>query len=142
MKQGKRVKHPDLSHDDDIPDIGMNDPLVREAYVNEETLEAIRRINRYILQLLHEDFARGGYLHTVCGLGEDSHEALKALLEQPWTDVEKHCLRLNSPLWRLADRAPCWRGLATSGAGLSQRDALILGSGFWPLPNDNHRSKV
>jgi hypothetical protein len=97
------------------PGLESADPDAARTFLLEESLAAIARINRYLLQLLHEDRERGGLLTTLVGLSDRSREELDALLDRPWAEVETRVGRLSSPLWRLTDQPACWRALARGG---------------------------
>ncbi len=106
------------------------DPDQLRTLVIEESLTAVERINRYLLQLLHEDHARKGLLTSLTGLSDASRQALLTLLDRPWAEVEAQVARLSSPLWRLTDHPGCWQRLAT-GCGDPQEMACVDG-GLWP----------
>lgn len=94
------------------PGLETVDPEAARAFILEESMAAVSRINRYILQLLHEDRERGGLLTSLVGLDSDNRQALEALLDRPWAEIEALIARLSSPLWSLADRPTCWKTLA------------------------------
>ncbi len=112
------------------PGLAAADPGASKGFVLEESLVAVSRVNRYLLQLLHEDRERGGFLTALAGLSDTSRQELETLLDRPWAEVEARIARLSSPLWRLADHTACWQALA-QGKGDPQELARVDG-GLWP----------
>jgi hypothetical protein len=128
------------SHRSPLPPPGLEtaDPDAARTFLLEESLAAVTRINRYLLQLLHEDRERGGFLTSLVGLSDRSREELETLLDRPWAEVETRVGRLSSPLWRLADQPACWRTLA--GGGDDAQDLARVDGCLWPrtaLPQES-----